>query len=684
MAYYQKYQCNFNNRNTNNIRVEFWEKDVFSDTVEILPCVSLKTSYYEGQENKFLPTIIGLKLEVVIRAKDGSGSNVNAEMFYPQAADQWKVIAYSDSVCIFNGFIVNDVEPYQMKEKPYNIVVRATDGLMQLKSQPLTDVAGAKFNGRNTLLEYIVGALAKTKTQVNVRSYVNYYNVDHNDRGDLGSPDMLTQTQLHHRSLLKDVNSFYSCFEALERILKGWAILYQYEGEYCIVSRADVLKGSGTNYFFTEYDYQGNFLNATLETYGDIPIGKQQFLQPIELNQYASYDAPFKSVKTIYNYEIPENLVNNQRLQELGAIIAPLSGSGYSAYQKVGWGAYSGDPNGLTSYSGGKNTYIKTEFNAFGVETDRYYVIEADTGIATALGLQIRNDNADFWVDAGDKLTISVTSRLMADEGGSSPLLLGRVALLKDGASGSLAADWYSLNPGGDWVNNPFANFAQTNETGDNSQWVTYTTQADDFPSGGTLYIFLGSGGVDNLNEAHHKDLEITYTPYVKGSRLTVKGDYWLTSQNTVLNDVLEEEMYISDAPKRILKGALWDNAGTALTDPDWYRYGTAENRHFKELVNLTRYQHQFRPIRKISGAFKGVMWQTNLLIGTLTTHPICLHNRFYFENEPLSTTHYYIFCAPVEMDWVNARVQGTLVEVIRDNTEYSDVGDSHTFNYIF
>ncbi len=683
MAYYQKYQCNFNNRNTNNIRVEFWEKDVFSDTVEILPCVSLKTSYYEGQENKFLPTIIGLKLEVVIRAKDGSGSNVNAEMFYPQAADQWKVIAYSDSVCIFNGFIVNDVEPYQMKEKPYNIVVRATDGLMQLKSQPLTDVAGAKFNGRNSLLEYIVGALAKTKTQVNVRSYVNYYNVDHNDRGDLGSPDMLTQTQLHHRSLLKDVNSFYSCFEALERILKGWAILYQYEGEYCIVSRADVLKGSGTNYFFTEYDYQGNFLNATLETYGDIPIGKQQFLQPIELNQYASYDSPFKSVKTIYNYEIPENLVNNQRLQELGSFIAPSSGSGFSAWGLVGWSHYKGQPTSQSASS--VTAYIKTEFNNYNVETDRYYVVPKDvTAPSTTLENYLRNDNSDFWVDAGDKISIGITFRTKFDES-TTDLFLASLIILKDGTTGSSSGDWYSLSDTGTWNNNPNTAFAEYNISSDTTLWRTVSFSNVEIPHNGTMYLLLGSGDVVvSGNEVHFKDIELVYTPFVKGSRLTVKGDYWLTSQNTVLNDVLEEEMYISDAPKRILKGALWDNAGTALTDPDWYRYGTAENRHFKELVNLTRYQHQFRPIRKISGAFKGVMWQTNLLIGTLTTHPICLHNRFYFENEPLSTTHYYIFCAPVEMDWVNARVQGTLVEVIRDNTEYSDVGDSHTFNYIF
>jgi hypothetical protein len=128
----------------------------------------------------------------------------------------------------------------------------------------------------------------------------------------------------------------------------------------------------------------------------------------------------------------------------------------------------------------------------------------------------------------------------------------------------------------------------------------------------------------------------------------------------------------------------MWDSAGTALTNPDWYRYGTTENRHFKEIVNLTRYAHQFRPVRKISGEFKGVMFQTNLLIGSLTMHPICLHSRFYFENEPFTNQRFYIFTAPVEMDWVSARINGTLVEVARQGDAGDTDGDSHSFNYIF
>jgi hypothetical protein len=693
MAYYQTYQCNFNNRNTNNIRVEFWQKDVFADSITVLPCVSVKTQYYEGQEDKFLPTIIGLKLEVVVRAKFGSASTINAEMFYPESADQWKVIAYCDEVCIFNGFIVNDVEPYQMREKPYNIVIRATDGLMQLKGQPLTTWDGDTFNGRNTILSYLAGAISKTGTEVNIRSYVNTYNATHNDRADSGSPDMLTQTKLHHRSLLKDVNSFYDCYETIERLLKGWCIIYQYEGEYCIVSR-DCILSYGNTVWFTEYDYAGNFIGATQDVYGDIGIGKQKFIQPIELNQYASYDAPFKSVKTVFNYEIPEDLVNNQKLQQLGAFISPLSGSGYAAYQKVGWTAKTGNPTSKADYTGSKNTYIRNEVDTYGTETDRYYRIEYDNAVTSNLGLYIENDNTDFFVDENDLIAFEFQVRINTIVGGGIHVnaRFVQVLILKDGTTGSSSTDWYSLGADGVW-HNDITHFAYARDefiaglpTYPN-EFVTWSISDTAIPASGSLYINYGGYDLDSSPSQtviDHRPAKISYTPYLRGARFAVKGDYWKTEQNTKLNDSLEEEIYISDAPKRILKGAMWDSAGTALTNPDWYRYGTTENRHFKEIVNLTRYAHQFRPVRKISGEFKGVMFQTNLLIGSLTMHPICLHSRFYFENEPFTNQRFYIFTAPVEMDWVSARINGTLVEVARQGDAGDTDGDSHSFNYIF
>jgi hypothetical protein len=674
MAYYNKYTAQYYNQIGQFVEVQFWNT-TFSDTIKNLPLVSFKMEYANGNQDKFDPVIIGCRCIIVVRAKHDSADELNNETFYANAYDDWKVLAYVDGIQIFAGFITMDVEPYVLKDKPYNIVITATDGLGLLKNTALSDVSGVDFVGRNTLLEYICGALKKTNLDLNVRVCLNWYNAGQDDRYDVGSPDMLTQTTIHHRSMLEDVNGFYDCYTALERILGKWAVLYQWKGRWVISNRAELMYG---DQWFTEYDSNGTTPVATWDLTGYQRVEKDINISPVNLDQLVSYQTPVKSVKTVYRYEIPENLFNNQRQQLLGAFIAPLSGSGYSAYELVGWGQYSGDPNGLSVYAGTKNAYLRTEFNTYDVETDRYYVVEADTAIATALGHEIRNDNDDFWVDAGDKMTIAITARLLTDQAGSDPIFLGRVAILKDGTSGSSAADWYTLNPGGDWVNNPFANFAQTNETGNQTEWVTYSTECDFFPANGTLYLFLGSGGVDNLNEAHFKDIEINYTPYVKGSRLSVKGDYWLTTQNTNIKDVIEEDVFISDAPKRILKGALWNAAGTALTNPDWYYLNNTENRHFKELVNLGRYRSQYVRQRRVEGTFKGTMMQPSS--DPTNPIPLAFHKQFYITN----LDNAYCLVPPLEIDFVKGLFRGTLMACFVSSTDLVTEGDTHTFNYIF
>lgn len=677
MAYYLTYKCQAYNRLGQYIEIEFERKDVFADSYSLLPLREFNVEYPSGEQDKFTPTRIASRAFIKIRARAGTGSTINAEMFYSNEYDDWRVTCKIDTVNVFKGFIALDVEPYVLKDKPYDVVITATDGIPYLDKEDLTDVDGLKFNGRNTLISYLAGALKKTNLDLNIRICVNIYNTLNDDRLDFGSPDMFSQNTQHHKTYEKDVNSFYTCGETIDRMIKGWGIIYQYMGMWVISNRAELQYSAGPDQYYSDYDSDGNFLEAAQDINGIQIIGKLQNIHATNLDQWISYQPAVKSVVTRFKYKIPPNLVNNQRLQNLGDFIAPLSGVGYSAYELTGWSAYQGEPNTLAAYAGASSTYIKTEFDSYGVETDRYYFVEADPALTNALELQIRNDNDDFFADKGDKLTISITSRLNADQSGSDPIFLGRVALLKSGTSGSSSGDWYSLNPGGNWVNNPFANFAQTNESIDTSQWVTYTTEADVFPGDGNIYLFLGSGGVDGGGAAHHKDISINVTLYVKGSRLDVEGDYWTTSQNLTIKDTIDEEIFISDAPKRILPGALWNEAGTALTDPDWYRLGETENLHFKELVNLARYRHQFHRNKRIEGEFKGVMCMPSS--NPTIQLPLSFHRGFQVENISASL----VLVPPLQINYIEGIWRGTLIESFASG-DAAETGDTHTFNYEF
>ena len=651
-------------------------------TAYVVPLVDFRVEYMNGNEEKYDPTIISAKAVFKLRARTFGVGTLNAESLYANAYDEWKVIAKIDDSVVFTGFVTMENEPYQLKDKPYNVVVTATDGLGLLKNVPLTMLNGNDFSGRNTLLSYIAGALAKTNLNINIKAYVNIYNTAHNNRFTQGSPDMLTQTRLHHRTFLNDEGNFIDCYSALELILGKWCVLYQYEGDWLISEVSEMMESIGPQRYFTEYSYTGVKITS-VKDYEDVGlIGKVQKIQPINIDQYVSYQTPVKSVKTTFNYEVPRDLINNDKIRKLGALILPLTSPTKVAYQLVGWSKKVGDASNLTNYTGTYNSYIRVEKDALGTETDRYYVIEKDPVVNSGVGYLIRNDNSDFFVDAGDTLSISLTYRTAVDVGGSGLITIAGVYILQSGKTGAARTDWYSLNQSGTWSINDLGNSHFGDASTNTTEWQTITVDSKQIPVNGTCYIHLKTAWSGSTTELHIKELNVNYTPYIKGARFDVKGDYWTTAQNVNIKDILEDEIKVSDASKRIIKGAYFDTTGEFLLNPTWYRIGYNEQKHFKELANLGRYRHQQFRNKRISGTFKGVTWSP---IGTVTQRPLCFHRHFLFENEQVnSAANYYMLTAPLDIDYLSCQWRGTLINSCVGPAYNVTQGDTHTFNYIF
>ena len=683
MAYYLPYKAQFYNQIGQFVEVEFWNQ-TFTDTTELIPLVSFKHEYINGNQDKFDPIIIGSRCIIQVRARHDSADALNNETFYANAYDEWKVLAYVDSIPVFAGFITMDVEPYVLKDKPYNIVITASDGLGLLKNIPLTDVSEVEFDGRNSILEYICGALKKTNLDLNVRVCLNWYNAGQDDRYDVGSPDMLAQTTLHHRTFVQDANGFYDCYTALERILGKWAVLFQWKGRWVISNRAELMY---TDQYYTEYDSNGTSPTVTWDLTGYQRVEKDLNIAPVNIDQLISYQTPIKTAKTIYRYEVPENLVNNQKLQRLGTFSSPLSGSGYSAYSKVGWTAKEGTLTTLTDYAGTKNSYIRTEQDSYNTETERYYRIEPDSTLTNLCGHFIQNDNDDFFVDQNDQISLEFQWRAGVYDVpiSTSGHVIAQVAILVDGGNPSVSTDWYTMDSTGAWHNDITHIVVGVDEILAGiptyfNDFISWKVTDSVIPASGVLYINLCSRNFAFItgNYVDHRPVNITYVPYLKGARFSTKGDYWLTSQNTNIKDVIEDEVFISDAPKRILKGALWNEAGTALTNPDWYKLNETENRHFKELINLGRYRQQYVRQRRVEGTFKGTMFMPS----SDPTNPIPLgfHRQFYITN----LDHAYVLVPPLEIDYVRGMFRGTLMSCFTSSTDLVTEGNTHTFNYIF
>lgn len=648
----------------------------------VVPLVSFEVEYMNGNEERYEPTLISAKAVFKLRARNFGVGTLSAESMYANAYDEWKVIAKIDDLVCFTGFVVMENEPYQLRNKPYNVVVTATDGLGLLKYIPLTKLDGTNFNGRNTMMQYIAAALSKTNLNLNIRAYVNIFNTAHQNRYVQGAPDMLTQTKIHHRTFLNDAGDFVDCYTALEILLGKWCNLFQYEGEWLINEISEIQYTYG-NRKYTKYSYTGVKTGTATDFDDTAIIGKEQKIQPINIDQYVSYLTPVKSVKTVFNYEVPKDLINNDRIRGLGPFNAALSTTSRQAYDLLGWSQKVGDPSNLTNYTGSYKSFIAVEKDIYGTETDRYYVLQKDPVSNSGVGYLIRNDNSDFFVDAGDKLDISFSYRTSIDVGGTGLMTLAGVYILKSGTTGASRTDWYSLNQSGNWAINDLGNSHFGDASLDTTQWNSITVSSKAIPVNGICYIFLKTGWSGSTTELHIKELNINYTPYVKGAKFDVKGDYWLTEQNVNIKDTIDEDIKISDSSKRIIKGALFDSSGDALLNPTWYRLGYTEQKHFKELVNFGRYRGQYRRIRKVSGTFKGVTWTPN---GTVIFHPLTFHRPFLIEFEQASGINaLYCLAAPLNIDYLSCQWKGTFIDVAHHGlSQNGEIGDKHVFNYIF
>lgn len=645
----------------------------------VLKCVGFKVEA-QGTEKK---DDIIVSHKATLRFYSDINDTITNETFLTDFYDEWKVECFVGPINVFRGFIEPSEGGYEFKSRPYHIEITCTDGLGLLKNMPLSDVDGVDFDGRNSLIKYIAGALAKTNLELPIRTYCNIFEGSMNQ-----DSDMFDQAKLHHRTFLKNPKEFVSCYEALEYILFGFT-LFQWQDQWVISYRGEFFDSYGPIVYYVNYDKEGDLVGTpTEDTLEPINIGKNEAITPRDANQLISWQPSCVQVKTNYKYEIPENLVNNEKLQELGDIVFPVSGVGYAAYELVGWSQFHKDIPVQEAISN-VTPYIRVETNPYGFELDRYYVIPFDPASngSSLLRNYIMHDNNDFWVEAGDRMSIKASWKLSRKDAG--PVRFMTVALnYFSPAVGGFS--WLYLGTQGTWTANPtgpsFAPFfpAGIMKSGeDSSQWNT--GGVDDFviPNSGTLHIMFGLKYPGNAagDAIYIKDIDITYNAFKDGDkRNVVKGDFWKTNQARNIKDIVEEDTKISDSIRRIFKGALWQESGAVLTNPTWYRRtNPLEQHHYKSLINWTKYQLYYRRFKRITGTFRGTLAKSD---NNENFYRLCFHKHYCFVND--FQYRFYLLTGPVTIDYIENKFDATFVEAEGPNRGGNPNGDSRNFNYIF
>jgi hypothetical protein len=146
-----------------------------------------------------------------------------------------------------------------------------TDGIGILKDieliMPLdySDVVPALNTSKLvSLLEVVLICIRSLEYDVNINIATSIFAAGMNNRGNGTQYEPLSQSYLPIRDFLKTDQTFISCYEALDMILKSFgAQLLQDNGEFWFVSQYE---RDNSNLYFTKYNKQGTLISSGLRS----------------------------------------------------------------------------------------------------------------------------------------------------------------------------------------------------------------------------------------------------------------------------------------------------------------------------------------------------------------------------------------------------------------------------------
>lgn len=691
MAYHLTYYGEFNNRITERIKVSIYRKDIEPDSVETIKIAFCNKKFINGNGDKF-DTIISSELNLGIFVS--INSNIEFDDILVSFTDEWKIIVTNDEQIDFIGWLVPNECQAAFRDKPYDIELTATDGLGYLRDVFLTDINDDNFSGTNFLIDYVAGCLKKTLLDLNIRIYCNIYEGSFPDRNTDTTSDMFNKAKLDYRTFLVDPIDFIKCFATLETILKEGFSLFQWFGKWVIMRIGELQYSNGPLIWYTEYDSDGTVLSAQLEEFKAAQVAKQQILHPVNANQIILSRLAIKSAKTRYNYNIwPEIPLNNKFERGTEFETGPLpDGRSYKKFTIDDWiygvtlpGSPSTFPPNVQATT--DLAYRYTEYNIYGVEQTREVRLERTGGVAGHRLLMCDPIPVNYL----DRVNVSVDFKTSQAGTGTRQYLM--IMLLPYAGGNGYRLNNQGAGAPSDGVGTLvweatgslkfLAKFYDSGE--DAANYYNFNLDLPPFPEAGLLYVIFINFDPPTGRTTFYKNFSIQYYPQLAGE--TVVADYWLTEQDINYRDISEKEIEISDSPLKVLKGALLQSDGVTLTERSWHRLDIAENRDYKELINIARYNAAYRRTWQISGSFGGTMFHPSN--DQTIRQPLGFHKQFFFPNSDRINGYFFQLVPPLTIDYVDGSIDATFVDCMKldennESIDGSQLGDTHEFKYIF
>ena len=702
MAYHLHHTVQFYNCLNEKLFIELYKKDVEPDEVTVLLANAFSVQYPTGNGETFGETIISCeaKLNLTLYPEDAQ----TFDDFIVTFPDEWKMIVYNDDLVVFAGFLTPGEGRAEFQDKPYDISLSAVDGIGLLKGVPLTKDDGTTFTGVNLIIDYVIAILNKTGLGLNLRLFSNIVEQSMNDRTQNEQADTFNQTGLHARTFQKNPTEYYDCYTCLERLLNEYFCVYQWHGKWVVLRIGELQANVGVKIWHSEYDTSGEIVEVSQNLYNPAAVGRDKLVHPVEVGQNIGSNYAVKSSRYTYTYTPWPELPTNNKF-ERGTFITGGSGNVYEKDQngddtatQIGtfqdyfiddwlFGTFFAGPTAIANlpvlgagidFPGWRRTSV----NQYGVELDREVLIEKTTTETQVL------QSEGIPVYAGDKLNINFDFKLSFNF--NDQLNIAAVQVYIKPTSGGFPY-WWRDGAGitNQWRRNgasPEAIFVNYFDSSEKTKVYKSTSlESQPIPSDGIAYVQLLAVMDDSTpNQTYFRNFNLEYLPFIAGGYLRVKADYAQTSQSVNLKDTIEEEVFVSDSPKKVLQGALYRENLTDLTTPTWHRYGVDEQRHFKELGELARFNNNSRRMWKIDGQFDGLKY-TPADNGTVL-EPLSFHRHFTFPDSGLLNGRLFVLVPPLTLNYSEGRADMNFIEVLQEGSDDgNNTGDSHTpIQYIF
>lgn len=657
MSYGTIYRLEFSDVQNRDLRLDILKKD-YSGGVDILTGTDrpVVLGSLNNDEDKFSP-IRGQRLIISLVA-DGVFS---LDSIYSEADDAFMVEFYRDEEIVFIGFLVQDDCREDYQDAPYVVTLEAVDGLGLLKDIPLVNHAGNKFDGKENIAGYLLGALKQTGLDIPIRMYFNLVEESFGEGWHA-----FQETFVDAETWKKNDTEFMSCYEVLEKIMISCGcILFQAHGRWNVVRVKELQKETLQ---WRQISSQG-VSNGT-ET-APAGIGQGLGMIPVNMDQIKSLERPYKSVSLTFGYDYPEIIAENTNLLS-GVRVPSLDEPSRRAYELSGWTQV--DINLNPSSSTLLRSTVYADINNRNRQEGLRYV-EMVPFFSGSSDYFMKTQ--PFPVQYGDSVTISLEHRTK-DSVNTSLGILWYVAFIVEGQS----QRFFLRADGKGWTTSNSYMGLDNVEDRDSTEWVSFSRDAEVIPVSGVAYLVvsaaLRAASPGNVT-AQYRNIKLSYSAFSGGS--AISGHRWDVSQNKDIKNTTEREVFLSDSDRSLIKGTLFRNDKTTRATL-WHERGDPSKKYdFMEAAALGIYNAYFRRLVKMEGSFRGLDNDNE------EEKTISLMNMFYFLTMP---GRFFIPLSIQEIDFRNMIFRAYLAEHRSElssgepNLNGDQQADSREFSYTY